>query len=292
MPVEPNVFLVQTELPEQVTAIRHALTAAGIPYDTGLQDGPPARVSFFVPLRRLEDARASVGSYLDGDEWDRDEDEGVDETTPADAWRFPWGPLEAVGAVSFLQLAVVLWTHGSLPLGSRLIELGGLIPGLTLQEPWRLLTSVFLHGDLRHLGWNTLSMAVFAVPLIAYLGYGRAGVVYLLSGIGGGFGALLFSQPGVVTIGSSGAVAGLFGAWVVATLRRARRETFSGRATIRTLGVALLVLPSLLNPTTASGQPISIGAHLGGLATGMLVGALLSTRMRLRTRDDAVTDGA
>ena len=89
-------------------------------------------------------------------------------------------------------------------------------------------------------------------------------------------------------IGSSGAVAGLFGAWVVVTFRWARREALERRARIRTMGIALLFLPSLLNPVTSSGQPISVSSHLGGLATGMVVGALLSSRMA--PRDGFVTE--
>ena len=44
----------------------------------------------------------------------------------------------------------------------------------------------------------------------------------------------------------------------------------------------MLVLPSLLSPMTATGQSVSVSSHVGGLATGMLIGVLLSSGMLLR----------
>jgi membrane associated rhomboid family serine protease len=42
------------------------------------------------------------------------------------------------------------------------------------------------------------------------------------------------------------------------------------------------VLPSLLTPISSTGNPVSISAHMGGLATGMAIGALLSTGLKFR----------
>ncbi len=104
-------------------------------------------------------------------------------------------------------------------------------------------------------------------------------MIYFAAGIGGGITAMGFAHPGAVIVGSSGAVAGLFGAWVVLALRRARRATMTGRARIRTLGIAMLVLPSLLSPITSSGQSVSVSSHIGGLTTGMVIGVLISRGM-------------
>jgi membrane associated rhomboid family serine protease len=130
-------------------------------------------------------------------------------------------------------------------------------------------------------------MLVFAVPLLSSLGYLRSGSIYLASGLGGGLAAVSFSDPGSLIIGSSGAVAGLFGAWIVLRLRQSRHEPLGRRARFRALGIALLVLPSLITPTTAAGQPVSVSAHLGGLVTGMLIGALLSLGMARHATDAA-----
>ena len=192
---------------------------------------------------------------------------------------FPWGEVQTLGFLVLIHLGLAFWAAGPLPPGRALTEQGGLLSGGTLGEPWRLLTSLFLHSGPSHVLWNGLSMLVFAVPLLGRVGYLRTGLIYFAAGIGGGLVALQFSAPGTLIIGSSGAVAGLFGAWVVLTLRQARREPLGRRARIRTLGIALLVLPSLIKPSTAAGHPISISSHMGGLLTGMLIGALLSLGM-------------
>jgi rhomboid protease GluP len=190
--------------------------------------------------------------------------------------KFPWGPVRAVGVVVLLHFVLVLSRVGNLSGGGDLLRDGALLSGSTLEEPWRLVTSLVLHVDLRHAFWNGVSMMVFAVPLITYLGYGRTALIYLCSGIGGGLAAVASTTEGTFILGSSGAVAGLFGAWVVMHLRSARFAPISWRARVRAAGIGLLVLPSLLNPMTPAGKPISVSAHLGGLATGMLIGAILS----------------
>ncbi len=186
-----------------------------------------------------------------------------------------------------LHLAVVLWMTAGLPPGRlELIDGAGLKRGDALLEPWRLFSSLFLHADVRHALANGVSMLVFAVPLLGRVGRGRTAAVYLATGAGGGVAAVLLSGFGPTIIGSSGAVSGLFGAWVVLALDDARRTDLPGRVRLRTLGVALLLLPSLIQPTTLSGQPVSVSSHLGGAGTGMLLGALLS-RGWLRSLDPA-----
>jgi len=144
-----------------------------------------------------------------------------------------------------------------------------------MAQPWRLLTCIVLHSGPSHLFWNGVSMMVFAVPLILELGYLPAAAIYLAGGLLGGIAGALAVPDGVVLIGSSGAVAGLFGAWVAITLLRARVAPLPRHAGIRVVGVALLVLPSLVTPTTSTGTPISVGAHLGGMVAGLAAGIVL-----------------
>lgn len=193
--------------------------------------------------------------------------------------KFPWPEVQIVALLILFHLALAFWSGGPLPPGRDLLLRGGLLRGATLEQPWRLLTSLFLHSGPAHVLWNGLSTLVFAVPLLSALGFVRTGLVYVFSGLGGALAALQFAAPGTLVVGSSGAVAGLFGAWVVLTLRRARRAPLGCRARVRALGVAMLVLPSLVRPVTAAGEPISVSSHLGGLATGMLIGAVLSVGM-------------
>jgi rhomboid protease GluP len=190
--------------------------------------------------------------------------------------RFPAGELLGVSTLVLVHLSIVVWAERAGEAGWSLVRQGALLAGRTMEEPWRLLTSLLLHGDPQHVLWNGLSMAVFAVPLLADLGILRTLAIYLAAGVGGGIAAVSFAPTGSSIIGSSGAVSGLFGAWVVMTLWRARATDLPRRSRIRALGLAMLVLPSLLNPLSSTGRPVSISSHVGGLATGMLIGALLA----------------
>ncbi len=270
-PSDP-VVLLTTERAEIVRELEDALSRRGIPYDVGLLPGPPARMVFSVPRSRLEQARRAL-ALLDDDADDaRGDEPGADEPPAV----FPRGPVLAVLAVIAVHVGVVLALASPL-LDRRLVLAAGAVgPAVTQSEPWRLVTSLVLHSGLRHVGWNAVSMMVFAVPLLVELGPLRAWTIYLLAGIGGGVATTWLGTPGTLAIGSSGAVAGLFGAWVAHRLRHARRALPNWRLRVRALGIGLLVLPSLLTPTGPYGQRISVTSHLGGLVAGLVLGWILS----------------
>jgi membrane associated rhomboid family serine protease len=281
MSSQPDVYLCETESPEVVTAVRHALTDAGIPYRTGLLADETGSATFFVGWHKLEQARRIVKPFIDDtpDFDDLERDASYDRRRPTTTTRFPWEPVQAVASVILLHFALVFWVGGSLLSGRWALQHLSILGGHTLDEPWRLVTAMFLHVDLRHAFGNGVSMLVFAVPVMQQLGLRRTGWIYFGSGIVGGLSALALTTPGTLTLGSSGAVAGLFGAWVVLTYTRRRGNELSWRTRVQSLGIALLVLPSLLSPVSASGHSISVPSHLGGLITGAIAGSLISRGM-------------
>ena len=261
---DPYTLLLRADRPDEVEDVREVLEEVGIPYRSGLMAGDEPGVFFTVPREYLEDAQTALADRL-----------GTRRDLPGPHDKFPWRPVQIVGTLILLHFAIVFLMIGSPDAGRGLIRSGALLKGATVDQPWRLLTSLFLHSDPLHVFWNGASMIVFAVPLMIERGALRAALIYFASGIGGAFTALYYAWAGTLIIGSSGAVAGLFGAWVVQTLYRARRASLTWRARIRTLGIAMLVLPSLLSPITSTGHSVSVSSHLGGLATGVVVGALL-----------------
>lgn len=79
-----------------------------------------------------------------------------------------------------------------------------------------IVTSMFLHGSILHIFFNMLFLFVFG-PDIEYLcGHARFAAFYLLAGIAGGV-AQIAIGPGshVPSIGASGAIAGVLGAYIV-----------------------------------------------------------------------------
>jgi membrane associated rhomboid family serine protease len=131
-------------------------------------------------------------------------------------------------------------------------------PWVAQGEWWRLLTSAFLHYGPFHLLLNMYALWFLGSALEEAMGRGRYILLYLVSGLAGSAGALLFA-PQAATAGASGAVFGLLGAALV--LERQRTNVFGGSV------VGILVLNLAF---TFFVPGISIGGHLGGLAGGAL----------------------
>jgi membrane associated rhomboid family serine protease len=123
---------------------------------------------------------------------------------------------------------------------------------------WRLLTATFLHGGPFHLGLNMLALWWFGSAVEEVLGRGRYLLLYVVSGLAGPAGVLLFT-PDTPTVGASGALFGILGAAVV--LERQGTHVFGGAA----LGIIAINLVF-----TFAVPGISIGGHLGGLVGGAL----------------------
>lgn len=123
---------------------------------------------------------------------------------------------------------------------------------------WRLFTAMFLHYGPLHLAMNMLALWWFGAAVEEVLGRGRYLLLYLVSGLAGSAGALLFS-PESLTVGASGAIFGILGAAFV--LERQRMYVLGG-------GALSLIVLNLAFTFFIPG--ISIGGHLGGLIGGAL----------------------
>ena len=98
-----------------------------------------------------------------------------------------------------------------------------LLPHLVLQpvslfeRPWTLFFSLFSHADLEHLFFNMFALFMFGPVLEDRIGSGRFLFVYLLAGLVGGIGFMLFNSPFDTALGASGAIYGILGALVLLT---------------------------------------------------------------------------
>ena len=162
---------------------------------------------------------------------------------------------------------------------SRFLLIGALPPppslpflGVADGEFYRLLTSAFLHGGFLHLALNMFALFLFGPPLEAALGRVRFTGLYLLSALGGSAASYAFSAPTQASLGASGAVFGLLGAFLVVTRRLGRDTT----------GVLVLLGINLVYGFVVPG--IDWRAHLGGLVAGGLAAlALVYAPRRGRT---------
>jgi membrane associated rhomboid family serine protease len=144
--------------------------------------------------------------------------------------------------------------------GNRIFNEGALYGPLVANgDWWRLFTSMFLHYGPIHLAFNMLALWWFGAAVEQVLGRGRYLLLYVVSGLAGSAGALIWS-PEAITVGASGAIFGILGAALV--LERQRTYVLGGGA----LGIIVL---NLVITFSLSGV-ISVGGHLGGLAGGAL----------------------
>jgi membrane associated rhomboid family serine protease len=149
--------------------------------------------------------------------------------------------------------------------GSSLIFDYGLFGPLVNEGEWyRIVTSAFLHEGILHIAGNMLLLFFLGRILEPGIGTPRFVAVYVVSLLAGSLGALLFS-PDSLSIGASGAVFGILGATFV--IARGRGVD----ALASSVGILILI-----NLAFSLGVPgISIGAHLGGLAAGVVCALLI-----------------
>ncbi len=160
------------------------------------------------------------------------------------------------------------WIYEKGVLVSSAVDSSGQVVGVAEGEWWRLLTASFLHYGLIHLGMNMLVLWFIGPPLEEYFGHGRYLLVYVVSGLAGSAGALIWS-PNALTVGASGAIWGIMGAALVLEARKI--WVFGGQA----MGLVIFNLAiSFVIPG------ISIGGHIGGLIGGGLCALAFSSFRR------------
>jgi membrane associated rhomboid family serine protease len=174
----------------------------------------------------------------------------------------PWVTQTIIG------LCVAAFLLQKLP-GSTVTQNYEFAPVYATAEPWRLLTAAFLHAPDQplHILFNMYALWLTGPYLEILLGRVRFALLYLVSAIGGSVGFLLLSSPdganwNAGTVGASGAVFGLFGAYFIVQ-RRLNRDTGPLLAIIA-INFALGFLPG-----------VAWQAHLGGLVTGLVTSAVL-----------------
>ncbi|WP_151087601.1 rhomboid family intramembrane serine protease [Hymenobacter baengnokdamensis] len=174
-----------------------------------------------------------------------------------------------------LNLNLLVWLAMTLsgvsataPSGHELVRWGSNVSGLTWpHQPWRLLTSLFVHAGLTHLLLNAASLWLLGVLLEARTGGRRLLAAYLLSGLAASAATLWYHSGGVNSTGASGAIFGLYGLLLMLLLsKKIVLDKWDRRGM---LGLVLyLVLSNLISGLTGNIDNI---AHLGGLLMGMLV---------------------
>jgi membrane associated rhomboid family serine protease len=180
-------------------------------------------------------------------------------------------------AIALAFLAQWWWGAAESPYPEYLV--GGLHASSVLEgEVFRLVTSPILHNRLPHMLANASVFLSLAAILESQIGHARFLLVMGLSMLAGSIaGVALLPSPWSVAVGASAAAFGMFGAWEVLVLRQ-RDDPPPLLRRLRCVIPILLVLAlvSDLALSFLTCQKIGWVLHLGGLAGGTAVMALLS----------------
>lgn len=183
--------------------------------------------------------------------------------------------LIAINLIVFVlaQLSENLYSYGSFLT----------IPGVDsygISEPWRYVTSQFLHANFEHLFFNMFALLVFAPPLEYLLKTFKYIVFYLMCGIGGNLLSAAIANVQHddyhMAVGASGAIYGVYGAFLFIALVRKSLLDAASRKTVYII-LAFGVIHSVF------GYKIDLWGHVGGALTGLLLyGLLVSLKKRHR----------
>ena len=170
-----------------------------------------------------------------------------------------------------------IFSHGALVTDAFYAD--GTSAGLAHGEWWRLITAAFLHYGPIHLALNMLALWWLGSPVEMAHGHARLVLLYLVSGLAGSAGALIWS-PNSITVGASGAIFGLLGAGLI----------LEYEATGRLAGNYLTLIVINLVFTLGFSSQISVGGHIGGLVGGILGAIALTSFGRGARRRVAFSD--
>lgn len=176
------------------------------------------------------------------------------------------GDLATRPAVTYALMAVSIVAYLAQRASSGEVTQNGLLFGpLVETEWWRLITSGFLHGSPLHLGFNMYLLYLLGQQL--ELAFGRVRFVLMY------FGGLLAGSIGVVgfdyaspTLGASGAVLGLAGAFAASHVARGGSIVDTPLRGFILLNLLLPLLPGLR---------ISFWGHFGGFLGGFAIAWIL-----------------
>jgi len=155
-------------------------------------------------------------------------------------------------------------------------------PLLAFSEPWRFVTSMFLHGGLTHIFFNGYALLLFGSILETRVSKREYLILYFGAGLLGGL--LYYATyvlgiiPPIPALGASGAIYGVLGACAV--LFPDVKILFMGFVpmSMRWAAVAWFIMEFAGTFNIASG--IASAAHLGGLIFGVAFAFYLGTRQR------------
>lgn len=133
-------------------------------------------------------------------------------------------------------------------------------------EWWRLVSAMFIHIGFIHLALNMLAVFYLGVAIEKIFGNARFVFIYFIAGIGGSLASFSFTTS--ISAGASGAIFGLFGAFLYFGV-------IHKRLFFQTIGTSILLILAINLVIGLSFEQVDMAAHVGGLLAGFLAAAIV-----------------
>lgn len=150
----------------------------------------------------------------------------------------------------------------------------GLTPALLSQQPWTIITAIFVHGSFWHILFNMISLYFLGSFFLRAAGERSFLAVFFLGGLAGNILFVLLANPFSTGIGASGAIFALGGALAIMVPKV--------RVFIIPIPVPIPLWVAIIIFLLLSFLPgIAWQAHLGGLLLGLVAGLILKKRRQI-----------
>jgi len=149
-------------------------------------------------------------------------------------------------------------------------------------EAWQFVTSAFLHGGISHIFWNMFMLYMFGMALENLIGTKRFVALFLIAGIIGNIGYVLFciaTGSDTPAVGASGALYGVFAC--LAILLPNMRVYFFFAIPMKMIH-ALLFYAAIDIVFIGANDSIAHAAHIAGLVAGLAFGLYLRKKLPVR----------
>jgi rhomboid family protein len=180
-------------------------------------------------------------------------------------------------------------TQGRDLVGTQTVVVGGQSIPITLYPGptpiyLTLLSSMFMHASWMHIIGNMLYLWIFGDNIEDRIGHARFLVFYLVCGLAASTAHILFGPDSVIpSLGASGAIAGVLGAYLVLFPRRSVRVLMARQMVnmpaFMVLGLwILLQVFAQISVVGGSGGGVAYMAHIGGFVAGLALIFLFGKR--------------
>lgn len=194
-------------------------------------------------------------------------------------------PITLLLIVSFVLMMAIQWAMGvniESPSSADLLRFGANFYGVTvLNEPWRLLSSSFVHIGIMHLLANAFSMYFLGVSSELIVGKWRMLAVFLFSVAGGNLLTLWTTWQQIdkvappITAGASGGILGLsLMLLMLAVFKVPTAMALNLRALLMIIGLNVLMGFAI--------DGINNAGHFGGMIAGVILGLGLALEQKQR----------